>query len=472
MLVHNVLIKYNQIMRKLLIFTFCLVLASCAGTRTLDGETTKNWVKIVSSKIDKAGNIQDVCFLLDLSFYPGSVYDRIKNNPNMCLDECCWYSENKTVDYYFNDGFLKELKETGTARRYYPDHIRIKMNFAPFLNRLSAKAESYNGISKNGVVTLEYDDVVDSEMMNNEGFYDFEAKAYPEDPKDPKAKKQEDTSYKTISMSGLNRDELLARAKNEQSAYYKKEIALRYESPEKEFVEESIEFTGQVSPFDPEDKETKWITNKKTLEEEAKSKEYNAYPERYKYKYHSKLMAKRQKRLQKQQEQLQEEQKQLEEKQQAIYDVQRTPEQQAQFALLQEKAEQEASKIEKTTEEKLEEARNLELKLTYERTQAVNLLKRFYGDEIDGYLRALDKEKRQEGQILFTNDKVWQAKKVGTTIYTVNCNVKGKIIVLGAKSGTKTKDYPVACGTFLVNLDEKTVEAKDDTAKKIAQKKY
>ena len=180
-------------MRKLLIFTFCLVLASCAGTRTLDGETTKNWVKIVSSKIDRAGNVQDVCFLLDLSFYPGTAYERVKNNPNSCLDECCWYSENKTVEYYFNDGFLKDLKEQGVSRRYSPDHIKIKMKYAPFLNRLSAKAESYDGISKDGIIKLEYDDVVDSEILNDESFSEVEAKAFPEDPTE---KKQKDTTYK------------------------------------------------------------------------------------------------------------------------------------------------------------------------------------------------------------------------------------------------------------------------------------
>ena len=35
-----------------------------------------------------------------------------------------------------------------------------------------------------------------------------------------------------------------------------------------------------------------------------------------------------------------------------------------------------------------------------------------------------------------------------------------------------TKDYPIACGTYIVNLDEKTVEAKDSLAKKVAKKKY
>ena len=155
MIVHNVFKKkYNQSMKKLSILTICLVLCACAGTRTIDGETSKNWVKIVSSRTDNTGSVKDVCFIFDLSFYPGTAYERIKNNPGSCLEQCCWYSENKTVDFYFNDGFTKDLEEEGISRRYYPDHISIKMNYSSFVNRLSARSSS-DVISKDGVVTLE-----------------------------------------------------------------------------------------------------------------------------------------------------------------------------------------------------------------------------------------------------------------------------------------------------------------------------
>ena len=114
----------------------------------------------------------------------------------------------------------------------------------------------------------------------------------------------------------------------------------------------------------------------------------------------------------------------------------------------------------------------LKQKLAYERKQAVDLLKRFYGNEIDAYLRFLDNAKKKEGQVLLTNDKVWQAKKIGTPIYQIDCKVKGKIALLGTEVGTETTDYPIICGTYVVDLDEKTVEAKDALAKKIVQKKY
>ncbi|MBO7604909.1 MAG: hypothetical protein J6S61_00385, partial [Elusimicrobiaceae bacterium] len=165
-------------MRRLLILSCCLLFSACAGNRTLDGETTKNWVKIVSSKTDKSGDIQDVCYIFDLSFYPESVYERLENNPNTCLEECCWYSENKSVDFYFNDGFVKDLQENGTSRRYNPDHIRVNMTYAPFLNRLSARASSPESISREGIVMLEYEDISKPEFINNESLSEVKAKDY------------------------------------------------------------------------------------------------------------------------------------------------------------------------------------------------------------------------------------------------------------------------------------------------------
>ncbi|MBO4706994.1 MAG: hypothetical protein J5594_00310 [Elusimicrobiaceae bacterium] len=558
-------------MRKFLILIFCILFAACAGNRTLDGETNKNWIKIVSSKIDRSGNIQDVCFLLDLSFYPGTVYDRLKNNPSTCLEECCWYSENKQVEFYFNDGFIRELEETGASRRYYPDHISIKMVYSPFINRLSAKAGSNEGITKDGVVMLEYDDVYKTEQFNNESLYRVEAKIFPEDPS---SKKQSNTtSYKTFSMSGLNRDELLAKAKAERDSYYSKAVEERYISPEKEYVEESMLFTGQVSPFDKMDKETKWLSKKTLAEEEefrlnryrqnrytkeekeralrAKGKKFNdidsemdeydesydeEYDEGYDYddryndegyyddKYNedryndeynteireseevieSENIPDRAKNISivrkktsnigddvyeteyyeteysvpdvegdKQVVKKYEVKKQKNSKEvkslnndnskfddMVMYDVQRPLAQEAKIVYIEPKMPEYV------------DSKTLNKMLAYERTEAVKLLKRFYGDEIDAYLHALDKYKRLEGKILFTGDKIWQAKKIATTVYEVNCNVKGSLAVLSNDSRTITENYPIYCGSYIVNLDEKTVEARDDMARRIAQEEY
>ncbi len=545
-------------MRNFLILVFCILFTACAGNRTLDGETNRNWIKIVSSRMDRSGNVEDVCYLLDLSFYPGTVYERLKNNPSTCLEECCWYSENKKVEFYFNDGFIRELEETGSSRRYYPDHMSIKMVYSPFINRLSAKASSNEGITKNGIVMLEYDDVYKTENMNDESFYRVDAKIFPEDPS---LKKQEgQIPYKTFSISGLNRDELLAKAKTERDNYYKDDVAESHISPEKEYVEDDMLFTGQVSPFDNTDEEAKSLPQRNLVEEEfslngykqnkytketkektlgSKKKGFNdidfkmdeyeegydnefdeKYDEEYDEGYNSKYNTKIKKsevvirknslpdievdlpvideEYDDSENDIYEEEyseveysvpneegdKQIVKKytvkkqknskkvksgnkgnntkfdDMVMYDVQRPLAQEAKIVYIEPKM---PEYIDSETLTKM---------LAYERTEAVKLLKRFYGDEIDAYLHALDKYNRSEGKILFTGDKIWQAQKIGTTIYKVNCNVKGSLSSLGKNSKTITENYPIYCGSYIVNLDEKTVEAKDDMARKIAQEEY
>lgn len=465
-------------MRKFLILFFCLFSTVCMGYRTLDGETSKDWIKIVSSKIDRSGNVKDVCFILDLSFYPGTVYDRLKNNPKTCLEECCWYSENKKVEFYFNDGFIKDLEEQGVSRRYYPDNIILEFSYSPFINRLSVRSTSTQGISKDGVVRLEYRDIDNPDLLDDENLYKTKGKSESD-------KNKKGNSYKTLSMSGVNRAELLPKAEKERDEYYITATEERYVSPEKEYVKESLFFRNQVSPFDyPEDKEGKWLS-KKTLDEEealrlARYKQ-NRYTDEEKERARAKLEAKKAAAEEKakakaeKQEQAKQEAEKLKAAEEAyykegsykegyysddMYDMQRPNYEQSKLV-----------HVDPIMPEEVD-GDTLALKLEYERKEAVKLLKRFYEDEIDAYLRALDKEKREEGQILFTNNKIWQASKTGTTIYKIDCNVNGKIILLGTDEDTEMIYKAIPCGTYIVNLDEKTVEAKDDLAKKIVKKKY
>jgi len=507
MIVHKVFKKkYNQSMRKLFILTFCLALCACAGTRTIDGETTKNWVKIVSSKMDNTGSVKDVCFLFDLSFDPGTAYERVKNNPNSCLEQCCWYSENKTVDFYFNDGFTKDLEDLGVSRRYYPDHITITMNYASFVNRLSARASS-DVVSKDGVVTLEFEDIQNPANALNEGFYNYNAKVYTAEDmtrgknlKDVKYTDRAAGGYKTVSISGLNREELLAqaRAEAEKDDAHAEEIAEMYSDlSDGEEIKPSSEFTMQVSPFDAEHREmeksmkegnkTKATSEKQTAADDdpfaddasaedpfaddtnapvaatattAKTPKTAANSATKTGTSSTKTGTSAPKATAAVKSGNQKSNKTSKLKDEPMYDVQKTA---AQNNTVIYNEQPEINEDKKT---------DLQKKLTYERKQAVELLKRFYGNEIDAYLRALDKTKKKEGQVLFTDDKVWQAQKIGTPIYKVTCKVNGKIALLGADVGTPTTNYPIDCGTYLVDLDDKVVEAKDQLARKIVTKKY
>ena len=110
----------------------------------------------------------------------------------------------------------------------------------------------------------------------------------------------------------------------------------------------------------------------------------------------------------------------------------------------------------------------LKKKLSYERRQAVLLLKRFYNKEIDAYILAIDKAKRAQGLVLMSNDRDWTTVKIGTPIYKVTCKVNGKL----GKTPSTMKEFPISCGSYEVNLDEKTVTPIDTAAISIVNGEY
>ena len=673
MIVHKYLKKkYNQIMRKLFILTFCLALCACAGTRTLDGETTKNWVKIVSSKTDNSGNIKDVCFIFDLSFDPGTAYDRVQDQPNSCLDQCCWYSENKTVDLYFNNGFIKDLEEKGTSRRYYPDHVTITMNYASFVNRLSARASS-DVISRDGIVKLDFEDLDNPAEILNEDFNKYSEKVYTQEDalrgSDLKHSDRKDINYKTVSMSGVNRDELIAQAQAEydKDNAHAQDIAEMY-SDLTDGEEINSDFNMQVSPFDAEhreldksmkekekakkkalkaakdkeeteedpenedeeevnseentkastsricsgDKDVMACTITKTPKKEKKNKKKKNYkyittskPEDQNLKVAKETPAPKEKATPKKEKAPKDQgktknateskavttpksttsskdttpkgtttqqdtstvkstvapkdtektdkssdspkttasapkttstvaakdnknakakdtapkdtkakdpsAKDVKAKDAAPKDTKAKESSNKDAKVKDSKAKNITKKDKKTKDTKTKDNTKkenkkfsepmydvkkpisqknnvnysepldwerggkviLKRKLEYERTEAINLLKRFYGTEIDTYLHSIDKTLRKEGEVLFAGDKIWKAKKVGTPVYSISCKVKAKIGVLGLdEKKSPTVKYPVDCGTYTVNLDERTVEAQDGTAKMIVSRNY
>ena len=110
----------------------------------------------------------------------------------------------------------------------------------------------------------------------------------------------------------------------------------------------------------------------------------------------------------------------------------------------------------------------LKKKLSYERRQAVLLLKRFYNKDIDSYILAIDKAKRAQGLVLMSNNRDWTTIKIGTPIYRVTCKVDAKL----GKTADTMKDFPISCGTYEVNLDEKTVTPVDTAAISIVNGEY
>ena len=122
-------------MRKLLPFVLMpLLLSGCVGMSTTDGDSTRQWISIVSSKKDLDNSNADVCYQLDLRFNPPTAEDRIDTD-RACITRCCWYIEHKNVQLNFNDNFVEELLEYGVARKYIPDTVNIIVNYSSFLSR-------------------------------------------------------------------------------------------------------------------------------------------------------------------------------------------------------------------------------------------------------------------------------------------------------------------------------------------------
>ncbi len=347
-------------MRKLLpVILMPLFLSGCVGMSTTDGDSTKQWISIVSSKTDLDGSHADVCYKLDLRFDPPSAEDRI-NTDRACITRCCWYSEHKNIQLNFNDTFVEELLEYGVARKYMPDQVNINVNYSSFLNTIHAKAEQKGILSSDGTLTLDFNEVSAPEEYLDLDFGTAVPKVYEDD----------------------------------QNIY-----------------------------------QGKYLFSKEEREQQELKRQIAA--------------------------------------QQA--------ENQAQAAdMLYEKANAEEVKAAKTTVadyrdmDAQERQALLEKKLSYERKQAIILLKRFYAKDIDAYIMAIDKAKRAKGQVLMSNDRDWTTVKTGTPIYKVSCKVNGKL----GTSASNMKSFPISCGTYEVNLDEKTVIPVDTAAISIVNGEY
>ncbi|MBQ6224604.1 MAG: hypothetical protein IJJ58_05500, partial [Campylobacter sp.] len=65
-----------------------LPLCACAGMSSFDGNSTKQWINIESSKQDLEGKTIDVCYRLDVRFSPQEVTKRFDTD-KACITKCC-----------------------------------------------------------------------------------------------------------------------------------------------------------------------------------------------------------------------------------------------------------------------------------------------------------------------------------------------------------------------------------------------
>ncbi|MDR1123030.1 MAG: hypothetical protein LBL61_00065 [Elusimicrobiota bacterium] len=142
-------------MKKLLVLlAACAALCACVGMSTTDGDSTKEWIKIDSSKSSLGGKVEDVCYRLDLRFSPPQAAYGF-NRDLACVSKCCWYSERKSVSINPNEYFARDMASSGRAVKYTPEKITFEMSYSSFLNTIHGRAEPKSALKSGGLIVLE-----------------------------------------------------------------------------------------------------------------------------------------------------------------------------------------------------------------------------------------------------------------------------------------------------------------------------
>jgi hypothetical protein len=164
-----------------------VLFCGCVGMATTDGDSTKEWIKVESSKTDLNGSVKDVCYRLDLKFSPAfAAY--VFDTDLACITKCCWYNERKTVDIDLNAGFAGRMEETGRAVKYNPEKLTVHLTYSSFLNTIHGRMKPKGVLKSGGLVQLEASELKDPEHYLTVGYEGFKAKEYnPEEGASNKA---------------------------------------------------------------------------------------------------------------------------------------------------------------------------------------------------------------------------------------------------------------------------------------------
>lgn len=108
-------------------------------------------------------------------------------------------------------------------------------------------------------------------------------------------------------------------------------------------------------------------------------------------------------------------------------------------------------------EKEKEQAQLLQLQNTYKENLSTEYIQKHMGAKIDKYLYELTKSYRNEGKLLFLNDKEWSVKKIDESRYVVRCSVDSQL----GKSTNNMEPYSVYCGEWNVNIDTERVWPSD-----------
>lgn len=166
-----------------ILLTATALLGGCVGMNYSDGDSTKQWLKVVSSQKDMDGNVTDVCYRLDLKFNPAEAITRLDTDMS-CITKCCWYSERKSVELNFNAAFPDEMVRNAIAKKYSPETIKFYISYSPFLDTIHGRVSQKSALSRDGLVTLEYTEVKDTDRYLKIGHDDLRAASFDGDARE------------------------------------------------------------------------------------------------------------------------------------------------------------------------------------------------------------------------------------------------------------------------------------------------
>gem|GEM_PF-2716994 len=422
-------------MKKFYIFlTMLLPLCACTGMSSFDGNSTKQWVTIESSKQDLEGKTIDVCYRFDVRFSPQEVTNRFDTD-KACITRCCWYSETRQVNLNLNTDFAKELAEEGQANKYVTDKLVFNVRYSNLLNTIHATVKPNSALRSDGLINLDYTLVKEDPGLLKIDLGDLK----PHDFSQIEENKHEGKYLYTQEEEAMRRYQEHIR---EMQDYQRVDTGITRGEPEPatKVVEEEVLTPDQVVK-----EEASKITTQKTVigtlqtQKDTPTSKINNPRETYEYY-----------------------------EEQAVYFEEEPFDQQIAKAQKQERENVYYHTEVYNLNDPTQRQTLLEKKLAYERNQAVELLRRFYQQDIDEYIRHIDKEQREKGYVLLANDREWKTTKVGYPIYRVKCSVNGKL----GKTQKSLKEYLIPCGVYEVDLDENTVAPKDITAITIVNKDY
>ena len=118
--------------------------------------TNKPWLDVRSTRLDANREQYDSCVQFNLRFWPPEAEQALDLDA-ACITSCCWRSQSDEIVLDFNKNFERDLQTYGSARRYSPEKITLKVTHSNMLNFTKVAVSPARAINNKGLVKLSYE---------------------------------------------------------------------------------------------------------------------------------------------------------------------------------------------------------------------------------------------------------------------------------------------------------------------------